>query len=282
LSPSEFNNWLLDVGRRPLVMGVLNVTPDSFSDGGRFLDPTRAAEAACAMLDAGADLIDVGGESTRPGAMPVAADEQIHRVVPVIEGIRKRSSATISVDTTQSAVALAALDAGANLINDTSAGRDDAGMLLLAANRSAAIVLMHRQGVPPIMQREPVYSDVTREVAEFLRHRLEAALAAGVKKECILLDPGIGFGKNVEHNLTLLRDLSTLAAIGRPVVVGTSRKSFIGRILGEEDPHRRSWGDAAAISWAVTNGAAMLRVHEVRPMAQVVRMTRAIQRGAAG
>ena len=279
MAPTEFDNWLLDVARRPLVMAVLNVTPDSFSDAGRFTDPARAADGAIAMLEAGADLIDVGGESTRPGAMAVKPEEQIHRVVPAIAAIRKRTNATISVDTTQSAVAAAALDVGANLINDTSAGRDDPAMLLLAASRQTPIILMHRQGVPPDMQRSPVYSDVTREVAEFLRDRLAVATAAGVKPEKILLDPGIGFGKNVEHNLTLLRDLTVLTAIGRPVVIGTSRKSFIGRVLGEEDPLRRGWGDAAAISWAVANGAAMVRVHEVRPMSQVVRMTRAIRRG---
>jgi dihydropteroate synthase len=260
-------------------MGVLNVTPDSFSDGGQYTEPAAAADHASAMIEAGADLLDVGGESTRPGAEPVGAAEQIRRVVPAIEAIRRRTEAAISIDTRSWAVAEAALAAGANVVNDISTGRDDAAMLPGVAARGKPIILMHMQGTPATMQRNPAYADVTAEVVTFLLQRLAAAEAAGIQRRRIMLDPGIGFGKSTEHSLRLLRDLPRLADIGRPLVVGTSRKSFIGRVLDQPDPRQRVFGDAAAISFAVTNRAAIVRVHDVGPMAQVVRMTCAILRG---
>jgi dihydropteroate synthase len=260
-------------------MGILNVTPDSFSDGGRFADPAAAADHAVAMTEAGADLIDIGGESTRPGSQPVPTAEQVRRVVPAITAIRRRSQVPLSVDTRSWQVARAALDAGANWVNDISAGRDDAAMLPSVAKAAVPIILMHMQGAPASMQSNPHYSDVTAEVAAFLRERLAAAESAGIQRHRILLDPGIGFGKTADHSLTLLRDLPQLVAIGRPIVVGASRKSFIGRVLDQPDPTQRSFGDAAAISFAIANRAAIVRVHDVGPTAQVVRMTRAMLRG---
>jgi dihydropteroate synthase len=272
---NEFSDWLSDPKRTPLVMGVLNVTPDSFSDGGRFATADAAVAQAEAMVAAGADLIDVGGESTRPGSLAVAADEQIKRVLPVIQRAVKLP-VTISIDTTRAAVAEAALDAGAAVVNDISAGRDDAALLPLAARRGAAVVLMHMQGTPLTMQDAPRYSDVVAETISFLRERLAAAQAAGIEAAKILLDPGIGFGKTIEHNLELLRRQRELLALGRPIVIGTSRKGFIGKITGEPEPARRLFGTAASVVLAIANGAAVVRVHDVGPMVLVVRMTRSI------
>jgi dihydropteroate synthase len=260
-------------------MGVLNVTPDSFSDGGLLNDASAAAAAAESMVAGGADLIDIGGESTRPGAGRVSEVEQIARIIPVLKRLSQFSTA-ISVDTTRMAVALAALDAGASIINDISAGRDDPGILDLAAARSSPVILMHMKGAPADMQIEPRYRDVTAEVGEFLRERLAAAEAAGIAPDHVLLDPGIGFGKTVRHNLELLRRLTDLARIGRPLVVGTSRKSFIGVITGENQPRQRLFGTAATIAWSIANGAAIVRVHDVGEMSRVVRMIYAIQSGA--
>jgi dihydropteroate synthase len=278
MSPEEFDAWLLDPDRQTLVMGVLNVTPDSFSDGGQFLSVDQAVAAARAMAARGADLIDVGGESTRPGSRRVAADEQIRRVLPVLRALRGQlDRTTLSLDTTLRPVAEAGLDEGVHVLNDVSAGRDDPAILDLAARRACPIVLMHMQGTPATMQVNPTYSDVTAEVAQFLRDRLAAAEAAGIDRAKVLLDPGIGFGKTVQHNLELLRRTRDLAtSLGRPLVVGTSRKGFIKKILGE-DGSARLFGTAATVAWAVANGAAVVRVHDVGEMARVVRMTRAIQ-----
>jgi dihydropteroate synthase len=270
--------------RRTLLMGVLNVTPDSFSDGGRFATAERAIEHAREMALAGADLIDVGGESTRPGSQPVPSEEQIRRVVPVIseltgQGGQGQFEAVISIDTTRAAVAEAALDAGAHVVNDISGGRDDPGMLPLVARRRVPVVLMHMRGTPATMQVDPRYDDVVGEVARFLRERLDAAVAAGVAEADVLLDPGIGFGKTAAHNFELLRRLPEIAAAaaGRPLVLGVSRKGFIGRISGEPDPANRLFGTAAAVAWSVAHGASVVRVHDVAAMAQVVRVIEAIQ-----
>ena len=260
-------------------MGVLNFTPDSFSDGGRYPDARAAVDAGLAMLAAGADLLDVGGESTRPGALPVPADEQVRRVVPVIDGLTRAVDAVVSVDTTSAAVAAAAVDAGAAAVNDVTAGTADPGMFPLVAARGVAVVLMHMRGTPATMQVDPQYGDVVGEVCDHLRARTASAMSAGVPIERVLVDPGIGFGKTVDHNLALLRRTDALVALGRPVVVGTSRKGFIGHVTGVTDPARRQFGTAATVAWAVANGAAVVRVHDVGEMVQVVRMTRAI-RGA--
>ncbi|HYO09981.1 MAG TPA: dihydropteroate synthase [Tepidisphaeraceae bacterium] len=277
MRPAEFDLWLSDSQRRrPLVMGVLNVTPDSFSDGGHFASADAAVAHARAMVDAGADLIDVGGESTRPGASPVPDDEQVRRVVPVIGEIA-RLATIVSIDTTRATVAAAALDAGAGVVNDVTAGRDDPAMLPLIARRGAAVILMHMLGTPRTMQDDPRYADVVTEVADFLRERTVAAQTAGVMLERILLDPGIGFGKLIGHNLELLRRQDELTALGRPLVIGTSRKGFIGTLTGEPEPARRLFGTAATVAWAVAHGAAIVRVHDVRAMAQVVRTIDAIR-----
>ena len=276
MSPREFDAWLLDPARRPLVMGVLNATPDSFSDGGRFAAVDAAVAHAEAMAADGADLIDVGGESTRPGSQRVDAAEQVRRILPVLRSLGGHlPDTTLSIDTTLAPVAEAALDEGVHLINDISAGRDDAHLLPLAARRRCPLVLMHMQGTPATMQLNPTYADVTAEVEAFLNERLAAAVAAGVDGSKVLFDPGIGFGKSVEHNLELLRRTRDLAAPGRPLVVGTSRKGFIGKVLGTPDADRL-FGTAATVAWAVANGAAVVRVHDVGEVAQVVRMTRAI------
>lgn len=275
----EFDNWLTDSHRRALVMGVLNVTPDSFSDGGKFVAPPDAVAHAMDMIGAGADVVDIGGESTRPGAERVPVDEQIRRVVPVIAELVKRTRVPLSIDTTLAPVAAAALKAGAALVNDVSAGRDDAEMFPLVAARRTPIVLMHMKGEPATMQKEPAYADVLKEVSQFLRQRLEAAVAAGVGPSRVLFDPGIGFGKTADHNLELLKALNKLAGLGPPVLIGTSRKSFVGKVSGEDEASGRLFGTAASVAWAVANGAAMVRVHDVGPMVKVVRMIAAIRRG---
>jgi dihydropteroate synthase len=269
-------------------MGVLNVTPDSFSDGGRWSEPAAAVAHARQMVEAGADLIDIGGESTRPGSQRVEAGEQIRRVLPVVETLTREigGRCVLSIDTTRSQVAKAALDAGANVINDISAATDDPDMLSLAGSRQkrtpTPVVLMHMQGRPATMQTAPSYVDVVTEVRGFLLDRARLAAAAGVPQSRILLDPGIGFGKTAGHNLELLRNLKALAGDGYPLVLGTSRKGFIGRISGEAEPSGRLFGTAATVAWCVANGAAVVRVHDVEPMARVVRVIRAIQTGAAG
>jgi dihydropteroate synthase len=284
MSPADFVNWLADPKRPPLVMGVLNVTPDSFSDGGRWSDPTAAVAHAREMAAAGADLIDIGGESTRPGSQRVPAEEQIRRVLPVVETLMREMGkrCVLSIDTTLAPVAQAALDAGAAMINDISGGTDDRTMLDLAAARQVPIVLMHMQGQPATMQDNPSYTDVVGEVGAFLIERAQAAVRAGVPRDHILLDPGIGFGKDVNHNLELLRGVSRLAELGHPLVLGTSRKGFIGRIAGEAEPSSRLMGTAASVAWCVANGATIVRVHDVEPMVKVVRVVRAIQVGWNG
>jgi dihydropteroate synthase len=272
----NFEAWLTDPRRKPLVMGILNVTPDSFSDGGDWIDPAAAAAHAHLMLRQGATIIDVGGESTRPSAERVPAHEQIDRVVPVIRAICDLGTALISIDTTLASVAEAALDVGASIVNDISAGRDDPALLPLIARRQVPVCLMHMQGDPATMQVNPTYSDVAAEVKSFLFDRQRTAVAAGVARHRIVLDPGIGFGKTVEHNLQLMRDIPAFAATGQPVLIGTSRKGFIGKITGETDAKDRLFGTAATVAWSIAKGASIVRVHDVEPMARVVRMIQAM------
>jgi dihydropteroate synthase len=280
LIPDDFPDWLGDPRRRPLVMGILNLTPDSFSDGGHFTDPGAAISQARQMVEDGADWIDIGGESTRPGASRIAADEQIARVVPVLRAVRSHIPALISIDTTLAAVAQAALDCGADVVNDISAGRDDPAMFDLVAHRRVPMILMHMQGQPATMQADPAYQDVVREIRAFLSARIEAAVSAGIAESAILVDPGFGFGKTVAHNLELLRRLGEFAELGRPIVVGTSRKGFLAKITSDSTVERL-FGTAASISWAIANGAGVLRVHDVAPMSQVAHAIRAIQTGEA-
>jgi dihydropteroate synthase len=259
-------------------MGILNVTPDSFYDGGKRLDAHRAIEDGVAMVQAGADLLDVGGESTRPGARPVSDDEELARVLPVVAGLRRQVSVPISVDTYKSCVAHAALDAGADIVNDISALRFDPAMVSLVAREKVPVVLMHMQGKPQTMQQEPRYQDVVREVRDFLAAQLYEAMDAGIAAEAIIIDPGIGFGKTIDHNLQLLRGLPVLAALGQPFLVGASRKTFIGKILNA-DPEFRLEGSLAAAVASVLAGANILRVHDVLETCKAVRIADAIRFG---
>lgn len=253
-------------------MGILNVTPDSFSDGGNFVDPNAAIEHALEMQKQGADIIDIGGESTRPGADPVSVDEEIRRTVPVIEGIRAHSDVPVSIDTMKAPVAAHAMTAGADIINDVSAFEADPGMVEVAAETGAGVVLMHMKGTPGTMQQNPVYGNVVAEVCSYLNGRIEFVLQHGVERERIVIDPGIGFGKTVEHNLELLSELPELSTCCCPVLVGASRKSFIGKITGRERPADRVAGSLGAAAWAVANGAHILRVHDVLDTCDVCRM----------
>jgi dihydropteroate synthase len=270
---------------RPLVMGIVNVTPDSFSDGGQFLDPGAAAEHGLALVDAGADLLDVGGESTRPGAEAVDTAEELRRVVPVVTRLAEETDVPVSVDTTKGAVAIAALDAGATVVNDVSAGRVDPALLGVVADRGAAIVLMHMQGEPRTMQDEPTYDDVVDEVARFLVERVDTAERAGIDRASCCVDPGIGFGKTVQHNLALLAHLRTLVErVGVPVLVGASRKRFLGTILGdvagetgEPPPERRDDATLATVVWSLDAGARVVRVHDVGPAARAVALLEAMR-----
>lgn len=264
-----------DLAHRAWLMGVVNVTPDSFFDGGLYFEPARAIERALELAAEGADIIDIGGESSRPGSQPITAREEKKRVLPVIEVLREKKDLLISIDTTKAAVAEAALNAGADIINDISAGRFDPGILQLAAESGAGLVLMHMKGTPKTMQIAPSYDDVVAEVRNFLAERIEAAQAAGVPRESIVVDPGIGFGKNLEHNLRLLSHLDDLAGLGRPVLVGISRKSFIGKILNLEPQDRLEGTIAAAVvSWL--NGASILRIHDVRAVRRAMTVAESI------
>ena len=267
----------LTAGPGPVVVGILNVTPDSFSDGGDFFDPEAAAEHAAAMLDEGADMLDVGGESTRPGSDPVSQEEEIRRVVPVLKRILSvRPEAVISVDTYRSGTAKAALEAGASLVNDVTALRGDPGMVSLIEEAACPVILMHMQGEPKTMQKEPNYQDVVREVRDFLAERAEYAVAAGVRLENIIVDPGIGFGKNFEHNLALLRNLDALVDLGFPVLIGTSRKSFVERITGVQEARDRVFGTVATTVLAFEQGATFFRVHDVRANRQALAVAEAV------
>jgi dihydropteroate synthase len=263
--------------KAPRMMGVVNVTPDSFSDGGRFADAEGAIEHGLALEAQGAQVLDVGGESTRPGSAAVSVEEELGRTIPVISALAKRAKVPVSVDTTKAGVARAALDAGATIVNDISAGRWDAAMLPLVAERGATFVAMHMQGTPQDMQRDPRYGDVVAEVLEFLRERGAACLGAGIARERIWIDPGIGFGKTLDHNLELLRRLPELRSLGLPVLVGVSRKAFIARIHGPaREDVARIGGTAAAVALAVQGGAEILRVHDVAVMAEAAAVARAV------
>lgn len=270
-------SFRLEFGSRTYIMGILNLTPDSFSGDGIHEDVGRAVEQAEKMIDEGADIIDVGGESTRPGAAAVSIEEEIKRVIPIIERLSKVVRAPISIDTRKSEVAHQALDKGASMINDITGLESDAGMAKLAARYDANVIIMHIKGEPQTMQEKPVYSDLMIEITEKLVDLIKNAEANGVKQENIIIDPGIGFGKTFEHNLEILQNLSYFKALGRPILVGPSRKSFIGNILGVE-PSKRIFGTAAAAAIAIKNGADIVRVHDVREMRQVAMVVDSIVR----
>ena len=260
-------------------MGILNVTPDSFSDGGRYLDASRAIAYAHQMIDDGADIIDIGGESSRPGALPVSIDEELARVLPVIETLANETKALLSIDTHKPAVARSALQAGANIVNDITA-LSNADMATVVAEMDAGLILMHMKGVPRTMQRSPVYQDLIPEILAFLRQRVDKAEAEGVCTDRIMVDPGIGFGKTAEHNLEILRCLDAFQSLDKPILIGTSRKSFIGKILNLPNPDDRLEGTAATVVWAIAHGADVVRVHDVKAICQVAQMTDAIHRRA--
>jgi dihydropteroate synthase len=269
------------LGQRTVLMGIINVTPDSFYDGGRRLDADRAIAAGLGLIEAGADIIDIGGESTRPGARPVSAEEELERVLPVIRGLRHVAKVPISIDTYKSRVAREALDEGADIVNDVSALRFDDEMAALAAAERVPVVLMHMLGTPRTMQTEPRYDNVLREVIDFLAERIQFAARAGIERQNIIVDPGIGFGKTLDHNLALLRGLPAFAALGQPLLVGASRKAFIGRILGTEADERLEGSLAAAVA-AVMGGAEIVRVHDVKETQRAIRVADAIRFGVAG
>ena len=260
--------------RRTLIMGILNTTPDSFSDGGRFSDESAAVDHALRMVDEGADVIDIGGCSTRPDADEPSLEEEIRRTVPVIEKLRTKTAVPLSIDTYRVEVARAALDAGADVINDVTAFSHDEDLALLAASHDVPVVLMHMQGTPRTMQHDPHYDDVIGEIYRFLARAVARAEAAGVRRDRIAVDPGFGFGKTVRHNLELLERLHEFRSLGCPVLVGTSRKSTIGKVL-DRPVDERLFGTAATVTLAVARGAAIVRVHDVREMVDVVRMTEA-------
>ncbi len=268
---------VFDCSERTLVVGILNVTPDSFSDGGRFLDRATAVAHATRMVEDGADILDVGGESTRPGSTPVSADEELERVHPVIERLAELHPAVpISIDTRKANVAAEALDVGATIVNDVSGGADPA-MFDVVRDREAAVVLMHMRGDPTTMQEVPHYDDVVGEVHEYLRQRIEAAELAGIDPERIAIDPGIGFGKNLDHNLELMHGVDALLDLGRPVLVGPSRKKFIGTIL-DLPVEERVEGTVGAVVWMVARGAHLVRVHDVKEVVRAVRVSDSIAR----
>jgi len=267
---------ILDLGSRTHIMGILNVTPDSFSDGGRYVDVESALSHAREMAGAGADIIDIGGESTRPGAEPLSEEEELARIIPLITRLSAELSVPLSVDTYKSRVAQKALEAGAAIVNDISGLRFSPDMAKIVADYGAAVVIMHIKGTPRDMQQNPVYKDVVGEVMSYLEEGIELAEKAGVDREKIFIDPGIGFGKTLEHNLILLNRLDEFRGLGRPIVLGTSRKKFIGAVLNLPVPEQRVDGTAATVTLGIERGAGIVRVHDVGRMAQVARMTDAI------
>ena len=270
----------LRLGRRTHLVGVLNVTPDSFSDGGEYLSPRRAVNRALRMAQHGADIVEVGGESSRPGSRRVTVEEELSRVMPVVERLVPRSPVPVAIDTTKAEVARQALSAGAAMVNDISALRSDPRMAEVVAESGAALVLMHMQGTPRTMQRRPEYRDLLEEIYDFLGERVEAARKAGIDPRRIIVDPGIGFGKTPRHNLVIMNRLGELRGLGRAILVGPSRKSFIGEVLGLPADQRIE-GTAAAVAVAIARGAHLVRVHDVDQMSRVARMTDAMVRAWA-
>jgi dihydropteroate synthase len=270
----QIRGQLLALGDRPLLMGILNVTPDSFSDGGRFLEPAAAIEHGLRLASEGAGILDIGGESTRPGSLPVPPDEQLRRVLPVILGLVAQTSVPVSIDTSSAAVARAALDAGACIINDVTGLTGDPTMIEVARSTGCGVCVMHMQGSPRTMQVEPTYKDVVAHVLGYLKERRDALLTAGLRRECLALDPGIGFGKTCAHNLALLRSAWRLHALGCPVLFGPSRKRFIGELLGDGEADRTAGTIGSAIALA-EQGVQILRVHDVLAVRQALELYQA-------
>ncbi len=274
----EWNGKKIDFSSKTYIMGILNVTPDSFSDGGKFFEPERAVDKAVKMAEEGADIIDIGGESTRPGAKTVTVEEELRRVIPVIKGIVKKVEVILSIDTTKAKVAEEALSEGAEIVNDVSALRFDPNMASLVAKRMVPVVLMHMRGTPKTMQLNVRYNDLLSEITEFLRERISFAEKAGIDRKKIIIDPGIGFGKSLERdNFTILRNLEEFRSLGRPLMVGPSRKAFLGHLLNLPVEDREE-ATAGAVAVAVMNGANIVRVHDVKKMKRVVQVVEAIKK----
>ncbi len=265
-------------GKRTYLMGILNITPDSFSDGGQFNSVETALKQAGKLIEAGVDILDVGGQSTRPGAVQISLEEELNRVLPVVEKLRQEMSVPISVDTTRSAVAQAAVKLGADMINDISGGTFDPKMLPIIAQLQVPIILMHIKGTPETMQQQTNYQDLIGEIINFLSQQINAATAVGIERSQIIIDPGIGFGKTYQQNLEILNRLKEFTCLNVPMLIGTSRKSFIGHILNQKDPQKRVWGTAATCCAAIAGQADILRVHDVEPMYDVCRVADAIWR----
>ncbi len=274
----QVRNQTFDWGDRTYLMGVLNVTPDSFSDGGLFHQPEAAIAQARTLIAAGVDILDVGGQSTRPNAIEISLDEELERVLPLIQAVRQESDIAISIDTTRAAVAQAAIAAGADIVNDISGATYDAEMLPMVAKLEVPIVLMHIRGTPQTMQQLTAYDDLIQDILMFLKARIAAAIAGGIDRSRIAIDPGIGFAKTYAQNLEILRRLPEFHALGYPLLVGASRKSFIGHILNQPDPQQRVWGTAAACCAAIAGKADLLRVHDVKEMKDVCRVADALLR----
>lgn len=276
----KVRDYALDLSSRTLVMGVLNVTPDSFSDGGLWLDPNAAVERGLAMASTGATLLDVGGESSRPGAEPVSTEEELRRVVPVIEALSSRCGALISIDTSKPEVAIEAVRRGASIINDIT-GLQNPEMIEVLRQTGAGAIAMHMKGTPTTMQNAPSYENVVQEVRTFLEQSILRCEAVGIGRESLAVDPGIGFGKALEHNLNLLRELKSLRSLGRPLVLGVSRKSFLSSIAGCTSVEERLWPTVALSSYAMSHGVSVVRVHDVAPNVEALRATEAILEACA-
>jgi dihydropteroate synthase len=275
-----WSKFSLDLSKKTHVMGILNVTPDSFSDGGIFFSREAAIEQGLKMVEDGADIIDIGGESTRPGSEPLRIDEELRRTIPVIESLSKQIPVPISIDTYKAEVAQRALDAGASMVNDISGLRFDPALPKVIADYRVPVVIMHIRGTPKNMQVHPVYEALIMEIVEYLRLGIRIAVQAGVREDLIIVDPGIGFGKTYDHNLQILRDLPELISLEKPILVGPSRKAFIGKILDNAPPSDRLEGTAAAVAVSILNGASMVRVHDVKEMIRVARVVDAIKLGS--
>lgn len=273
-----WDRFSLDLDKRTCIMGILNRTPDSFSDAGKFMGEDDAVAAALKMAHDGADIIDVGGESTRPGAAAVSAEEELHRVLPVIKRIKDKIDTPISIDTSKAEVADAALHSGASFVNDITGLKQDPSMASVVAEYGVPVVVMHIKGTPRTMQINPRYTDLVDEITSALKESIDIAKAAGVDENKIIIDPGIGFGKTLEHNLQILKNFYRFKTIGRPMLAGVSRKSFIGEILGRDDPRDRLMGTASAAAIAISNGANILRVHDVKEMKEVAAVADSICR----
>ncbi|MGE5299440.1 MAG: dihydropteroate synthase [Acidobacteriota bacterium] len=274
----SWGNRVLDFSLKTYIMGILNVTPDSFSDGGFHFDKTSAVDQGLRMVEAGADVIDIGGESTRPGSEPLALEEELRRTIPVIESLSAKVGVPLSVDTYKAEVAAKALDAGASIVNDISGLRFDPAMAGVVSTYKVPVVVMHIKGSPRSMQQSPVYEALIPEILEYLRGSIRIAQEAGVSEEKIIIDPGIGFGKTFDHNLEILHNLDRFSFLGRPVLIGPSRKAFIGKILGDAPPQGRMYGSAAAVAISIIKGANIVRVHDVKEMAEVAKVADAIKR----